>query len=134
VKQTGLNYKFGNNPGQFYTNQPTTILDRWQKIGDETSIQKLSMYFSNYLFQQLFVGQTDAAYSDASYIRLKNVSLSWQLPESIKSLTKLQNARLYVQGQNLLTITKYAGLDPENRSTTSLPPLRVITFGIQVTL
>jgi len=134
VKQTGNNYLFGSNPGQVITNQPVSVLNRWQNVGDVASIQRYNTYFVNVPDQQGFAQQSDKAYSDASYIRLKNVSLSWQLPESWRKRTNFQNARLYVQGQNLLTITNYLGLDPENRSTTSLPPLRVITLGIQVSL
>jgi TonB-linked SusC/RagA family outer membrane protein len=50
---------------------------------------------------------------DGSYFRLKNVQLSYQLPSSILSKVGMSNATVYVQGQNLLTITKYTGLDPE---------------------
>jgi hypothetical protein len=45
----------------------------------------------------------------------------------------MQQARLYIQAQNLFTITGYKGLDPETQSASVLPPLRVITFGAQVT-
>jgi len=41
---------------------------------------------------------------------------------------------VYVQGQNLLTITKYLGLDPETQSFQNIPPLKIITGGIQLTL
>ncbi|HEX9512826.1 MAG TPA: SusC/RagA family TonB-linked outer membrane protein, partial [Puia sp.] len=134
VKQKALNYFLGYYPGTEGSNQPVSVLSRWQKPGDIAPIQR---YNSNYgLFQQFFDASvfSDAAYSDASYIRLKNLSLSWQLPEVWRKKAHLQNARLYMQGQNLLTITKYQGMDPENESTISLPPLRVLSVGVQVEL
>lgn len=53
---------------------------------------------------------------DAGYARLKNISLSYNLP---KSMLKFGNAKLTLSGQNLLTITKYKGFDPEATSTSS---------------
>jgi len=67
---------------------------------------------------------------------LKNVSLSYSFSDALKhSLNIHQNVRVYLQGQNLLTFTKYKGFDPENASAYgALPPLRIITAGLQVTL
>lgn len=50
---------------------------------------------------------------DGSYFRLKNVQLSYQIPNDVLSKIGMSNATVYVQGQNLLTLTKYTGLDPE---------------------
>jgi TonB-linked SusC/RagA family outer membrane protein len=133
TKQKGLNYQFGNNPGGPGINQPTYVLKRWQKPGDITGIQRFN---SDYSLNEEFADATfcDAAYLDASYIRLKNMSLSWHLPEAWEKKAHLQNTRLFIQGQNLLTITHYKGLDPETLSSSSLPPLRILTFGLQVSL
>jgi len=142
-KQQGNNYKFGNRPGLFTSdaftpasgNQPTYVLDRWQHIGDENNVQK---YSSNYPFNLLlpyyYVLNSDAAISDASYIRLKNLSISWNIIKLGKSPNPISNARVYMQGQNLFTITKYLGMDPETKSSVSLPPLKMITIGFQLTL
>jgi hypothetical protein len=81
-----------------------------------------------------WLASSDAIYSDASYIRLRNAALSWQLPNQFIKKLHFEQARIFVQGQNLLTITNYQGLDPENRSTSLLPPLRILTTGIQLTL
>ena len=136
TKQTGRNYFFGNgNPaGSENHNEPTSVLARWQKPGDITNVQR---YSSNYnLFIQAFYTayESDAGNSDASYIRLKNLSLSYQMPEKWLRKVHIENLRLYLQGQNLLTFTHYYGLDPETLSSTTLPPLRVITSGIQIGL
>ncbi len=135
TKQIGPNYFLGFFPGSSgtLTNQPTTVLSRWQKQGDITSIQRYNSNSS--LFSQASNAlSSDGSYSDASYIRLKNLSLSWQVPEAWSKKCHLQNCRLYMHGQNLLTITNYKGMDPENYTTTSLPPLRVLTLGIQIGL
>jgi len=50
---------------------------------------------------------------DGSYLRMKNVQLNFSVPRNILSKIGLSNATLYVQGQNLFTLTKYTGLDPE---------------------
>lgn len=133
VKQIGNNYSFYNGrvfPGQFsrgFSNQPTTVLNRWQKIGDNAAVAKYST--TNGYFD---ASSSDLFYRDASFVRLKNLSISWQLPSKWKQLLQLKNGRIFMQAQNLLTITNYKGMDPENQGLTSLPPLRVITFGIHV--
>ncbi|MHC1777448.1 MAG: SusC/RagA family TonB-linked outer membrane protein [Lentimicrobium sp.] len=50
---------------------------------------------------------------DGSYLRLKNLQLGYTIPESVLKITKIERARVYVSGTNLLTLTKYSGLDPE---------------------
>jgi TonB-dependent starch-binding outer membrane protein SusC len=133
VKQIGQNYYFGNYPGPFRTgqgNQPVYVLDRWQKPGDIKPIQR---YNSNYAFftPAEDAAGSDAAYSDASFVRLKNASIAWNFPEKWSSRRHIQNARIFLQGQNLLTFTHYKGMDPENSNRSSIPPLRIITGGIQ---
>jgi len=121
-------------PGSFGTsrsNQPVTVLNRWRKSGDVTSHAR----FNTDQTVLPWVTSSDANYSyAASFIRLKNVALSWHLPSDWLQKLKLQNVKLYLQGQNLATITNYTGLDPETKSASILPPLRVISAGIQVEL
>ena len=133
VKQIKANYLFGEYPGSEGTNQPAWILNRWQQPGDIANIQRFN---SNSSLNQQYsdANGSDAAYSDASFIRLKNLSLSWQMPNGWTKAAHLQNLRVYIQGQNLLTITHFKGLDPENGGTGSLPPLTMFTAGLQITL
>jgi len=137
TKQTGRDYFLGPNPAGLFVaganNQPVWQLDRWQKPGDEKNYPKYISSGST-LFYRNIKSNSDAVWSDASYIKLKNLSLSCQLPQKWKSAAHLSSCKLYVQGQNLLTITNYKGLDPESKSSLSLPPLRVITIGVQVGL
>jgi hypothetical protein len=134
VKQVGTNYALGNMPGKFNINQPDYVLSRWRKPGDVVPIARYSSNFDLFLNKTYATLLSDGVWADASYIRLKNLSLSWQLPKTALQKLHLTNLRLYTQGQNLLTITNYKGLDPENLSTISLPMLRMVTVGIQATL
>lgn len=77
-------------------------------------------------------GASDAVLEDASYVRLKNVNLSYSLPQQLIRKAKLQSMRLYAQAQNLFTITNYLGYDPESQGL-STPPLRTYAAGIQFT-
>lgn len=118
-------------PGYWQTNQPVTVLDRWQKEGDIATYQRYNQDFSYYSGID-YANQSDFAYGDASFIRLKNVSLSYQLPGTFVNRMHIDGIRVYLQGQNLMTITKYQGWDPE--TLTYLPPIRVITAGVQFNL
>ncbi|NII25845.1 SusC/RagA family TonB-linked outer membrane protein [Pseudoflavitalea sp. X16] len=124
-----------NNPGffsRFAGNHPVTILNHWQKPGDNATIGRYTVINFGVPMWPL---SSDAGYSyEASYIRLKNLSLSWQLPSVWLQKAHLQNVRLYFSGQNLMTITKYSGLDPETRSSRTLPPLQLWTVGVQMEL
>jgi hypothetical protein len=131
------NYYVGASdpPGSFnngQSNQPVTVLNRWQKPGDKATIGR---YNSDYSLT-IWPPSTDEGYNYAagSYIRLKNLSLSWQLPNAWSKKAHLQTARIYFRGQNLVTITGYKGLDPETRSISTLPPLQMWTVGAKIEL
>jgi TonB-linked SusC/RagA family outer membrane protein len=126
----------GSNPGSFSNgsgNQPVSVLNGWLQPGDYTNIQRFNSN-GNYNATYSDATNSSGAFSNASYVRLKNIAFSWRIPETWKSKLHLVNARLYVQGQNLLTFTRFTGLDPETGSSTSLPPLRIITLGVQLTM
>ncbi len=137
VKQTGYNAIF-NNPGAgpFSVgnggNVPVELLDSWKKAGDVSTYQKFSTSpFAGTIGQAL---SSTGAYTDASFIRCQNVALSYNLPKFFINRFKIDNLRIFINAENLFTITKFKGVDPENQSLLSLPPLRVITTGIQLTL
>lgn len=75
---------------------------------------------------------SDGVLTDASFIRLRNVSLSYNLPEKWLSAIKSKRAQIYLRGQNLYTITGYKGLDPETQGSV-LPPLKMFIAGLQFT-
>lgn len=123
-------------PGQM-TNASANVASstHWQKPGDIVAIQKFSTNGSNGVSSAFSTAlNSDAVITSASYLRLTNVSLSYLLPNIILQRLHLKNIRLYLSGQNLLTITKYPGFDPENQSSNAMPPMKLITGGIQIGL
>jgi hypothetical protein len=107
------------------TNQPALILGRWRKPGDLTNLPKVMASGGTPLFDK-----SDMSYEDASYMRVKNVSLSAEIPSTWVGKMKLRSCRIAVQIQNLFTLTKYSGMDPET-GVTGLPPYRTIVLGLQ---
>ena len=70
----------------------------------------------------------------AAYARLENVNISYMFSPSVLKKAHISAMTVYVQGQNLLTISKYGDLDPENLAAGSMPPLRVFAAGINLSL
>jgi TonB-dependent starch-binding outer membrane protein SusC len=135
-KQWGVNYLqqvYTQLPG-FEQNLPATFNQRWQKPGDQAKFQRLSVQYGEAYDAGSYFFQSDGVYGDASYLRLKNVSLSWQLPTKVINSLHIQNLRLYANAQNLLTITNYAGNDPETQNFYGVPPLKIVVIGLQLTL
>lgn len=134
VKQKGKETLFGDNwiPGQM-RNQSPVINERWRKEGDDSRFQRMSQNF-NWAPDFRAWLNSDHNYGDASFIRCKNLALSWQLPNVWRKKMSIRGMRIYLQGQNLFVITKYKGWDAETQSLTALPPLRTFTFGFQLSL
>ncbi|NWL02536.1 SusC/RagA family TonB-linked outer membrane protein [Flavobacterium collinsii] len=127
VKQNALNYYIGY-PGQML-NQPARLADSWTS---PTSASPYQLYTTGTngaaVTADAQYSQSTGAVTDASYIRLKNISLAYELPLEIKNTT----CRVFLQGQNLLTFTPYNDGDPEFITAGYLPPLKIITAGIQL--
>lgn len=112
-------------------NQPVEVLDHWQSPDNSGNYQLYSAGNNGAAYDAyLKYFESDGVVGDASYVRLKNVALSYRVPE--KWLFGA-NCRVTVEGQNLLTFTSYKGRDPEFKTYGYLPPLRVITAGLQFT-
>jgi TonB-linked SusC/RagA family outer membrane protein len=75
---------------------------------------------------------SDAAIQDASFLRLKNVSLSYNFPQTWTKRMKMSGLQVYLHAQNLLTFTPYKGFDPETLSG-NIPTLRMMIAGIKTT-
>ena len=115
------------------SNQPTSVLDRWQKAGDVSKTQKYTSDRSSAVSSQIgVVRRSDAYVTDASYLRLKNISISYRVPKNWLKKLRTQDFNFYIQGQNLLTLTNYKGADPETQGYQSLPPLKIICVGIKL--
>jgi TonB-linked SusC/RagA family outer membrane protein len=133
VKQTGerLWDAYHQLPGTM-DNQPMDVLNRWQKPGDEKPYQQFTQNSGSEAASTFSVAkQSDFAYGDASYIRLKNLAISWQMSPNLVKKAGMANIRIYVQGQNLLTFTKYDGMDPESQSAYT-GPRRAFVTGVQL--
>jgi TonB-linked SusC/RagA family outer membrane protein len=135
VKQNGpgLDYGYLLYPNGILQNSDASALNRWKQAGDQTNIPGATATAGTaiYTAYQDAYRLSSANWVDASFIRLKNVSLKYNFAYLAKGL-KLKNLSVYVQGQNLFTITKYKGFDPETQGY-ALPPLSVYTAGVQVT-
>ena len=110
-------------------NHPNRFVNSWQQEGDTSPYQ---MHTAGYnavaLTAQSLYSNSDAVATDASFIRLKTIAISYNLPLKSKELQCL----FTINGQNLLTFTPYEDGDPES-TIGFLPPLKVITAGIQLT-
>lgn len=119
---------FDESNGRFASyNQSNRLLDRWKQPGDITDIPRHGEYteFDSRLLE------------DASFLRLKNVMLSYSLPQNLMRKTRVfSGIRVYAQAQNLFTFTKFSGLDPEgtaNIYAAQYPMARQFTFGLDLT-
>ena len=131
VSQTGYNYLgSGYIAGPFNENRPTAVLDRWQKPGDIATYGRFST--ENASDPSGWLGYSDFGLCNTSFIRLKNVELSYHFSKQWLKKLQMTETRFYIQGQNLLLLTNhYIGFDPETGGT-GLPPLRVIVGGLQI--
>src|SRR5690606_19608504 len=121
-------YMSSGSSTQMYGNQPAAVMQRWQKPGDNTIYQRFSSNASN-----AGANSGDLTYKDSSFARVKNVSLSYDFSGRLVQRLRMQRLKVYANAQNLLTITRYRGLDPETQSLSSIPPLRMISLGLQAT-
>ena len=109
-----------------YNQSKRMLYDRWKKPGDVTDIPRYGV-----------TPQLDSRFlEDASFLRLKNLMLSYTFPQKwLKRTSFLNSARIYAQGQNLLTFTNFTGMDPESTSNVykaQYPMSRQFTFGLEV--
>ncbi|MEI3797087.1 MULTISPECIES: SusC/RagA family TonB-linked outer membrane protein [unclassified Chitinophaga] len=127
VKQTksSVRSSVGTQPGGL-SNQDDQI------IADGFRPSTLSGSEATYAYKNYYL-LSDGSYSDASFIRLKNLNLSYELPSSWAKSIRLISAGAFIRAQNLFTITNYLGFDPETGGAV-LPPIRQIAAGIHCSL
>lgn len=119
---------FYENPTRFGSyNQRKTVTDYWKKPGDVTRFPRKDVQFT----------QFDSRLIDnASFVRLKNITLGYSLPASLlKGQSFVKGAKFYVQGRNLLTFTKFNGPDPEvddNLTMGANPNTKQVMFGFEL--
>jgi TonB-linked SusC/RagA family outer membrane protein len=107
--------------------------NRWTEPGQITSVERAYVN-SAYPGRGSGFAESTRFLEDASYIRLKNVRLSYTLPTDIVNIVGLRRARVFTQGTNLITWTNYNGIDPElvGRNNAVYPQSRTITTGIEI--
>ena len=119
---------FDESNGRFVSfNQSKRLLNRWKKPGDITDIPRHGVYTEF----------DDRLLEDASFLRLKNLMLSYSFPQEWLRKTRfISGVKIYAQAQNLFTFTKFTGLDPEGSSNmyqAQYPMARQFTFGLDLT-
>ncbi len=134
VGQSGFNYLYGPfSMAGAYGNQPSEVMGRWQQPGDLSRFPRFSQdrTLGNPAYNQFSNAQSygDNVIGNTSFLRLKNLSLSYSLPKG-----RYPKTRLYVQGQNLLTFSRHWALDPEQAFVQNLPSLKTLLLGLQLTL
>ncbi|GAB4045970.1 TonB-dependent receptor [Spirosoma litoris] len=102
TKQTSVNTGASLN-----FNQSTDALKRWQKEGDITSVPR-------YIYENTYNNYLSSRFvEDGSYVRLKNITLGYNVPKKWVSKVKLSGIRVFASASNIWTYTKYSGPDPE---------------------
>ncbi len=122
----GLNQDLSMSGGAGGANQLVTELNRWQQAGDITDVPKLDANNND-------PGPSSRWLEDASYIRLRNISLSYSLPKILVKKWGFEGLTFSLTGVNLKTYTAYNGLSVTTGSTESsgdYPTPRTITFGL----
>lgn len=123
---------------QGFTNSGREILNRWTKPGDVTDVPRV--WYGRDNFINLNNNATSRFIEDGDFIRLDNLQLTYLIGNSLLNrISKggIKSFRVFVQGQNLVLITKYKGLDPDNigeqgADYNTIPSARTISFGLNV--
>ncbi len=126
-----------NTGADIENNQSITALRRWQEEGDVTDVPRyeLGNTYNNFHSSRFL--------EDGSYLRLKNLSIGYNLPARWASRVKMSGVRVFASGTNLWTLTPYSGADPEvstlDGSTTAqgidfftLPQVKTMLLGLTV--
>lgn len=123
-----------------FPNNSTMILERWQKAGQVTDVPRVQD--GDFTSWGYSLPITANVYS-SDFVRLKNVSVSYNLPAALIQKAQLSGVKIYVGGQNLALRTSYPGADPEVTTTGNgtatqgfdrnmMPNARIVTAGIKV--
>lgn len=98
-----------------YMNESAAVLNRWKKPGDITDIPRaLDNGTTNSAAAAMLQNRVSSHYiEDGSFVRLRNITLSYQVDKSLVEKLKLSGAKIYFTAQNLLTLTNYSGYYPE---------------------
>lgn len=102
-------------------------LNRWRKPGDITNIPKYETSRTSYLYDIY-----DFRYDTGEFLKCNNVSLGYNLPQNLCTKMHITRLRVNFNINNLFTITKYKGIDPENMGAFSYPSARRYNFSLSL--
>ncbi|MBO9633405.1 MAG: SusC/RagA family TonB-linked outer membrane protein [Chitinophagaceae bacterium] len=109
----------------------TTALNRWRKPGDD-GIQKMASGYQDVL-PFYYAAQSDYAYRNTFFVRLKNLNISYSIPATLLSRFHLNQMKVFAQAQNLKLWTNYTDMDPESPGKPgTLPQMMTVAFGLQL--
>ncbi len=130
-KMNDSNWQSLMHTGAFGSGWSTDILNRWQKAGDVTNVPRL---------QNSYTAATAASsryLTDATYMSLRNVTLSYTFPVSISKALDMSALRVFASGDNLGLFTKRKGMDPQQSfagtADFTYVPSRILSFGVNLT-
>ncbi|MDG3580869.1 SusC/RagA family TonB-linked outer membrane protein [Galbibacter pacificus] len=131
--------RFQSASADYFDNQTSDQLDRWQQPGDITDVPQARLFGAN------GTQQSTRYLQEADFIRLRNVTLGYTIPSEVTKKFQVERLRLYFTAFNLLTFTDYTGWDPESTADFnsnndlavgvdfySAPPAQTLTLGINI--
>jgi len=116
-------------PGNLEMNQSVDVLNRWQKPGDHA---KFARFTTQNQASDSYFAESDGVYTDGSYLRLRNASLSYDFQAPWVKKAGMQQCMIYARGENLFTLTHFNGLDPAQPGLGAMPSAKTFTLGIQL--
>jgi TonB-linked SusC/RagA family outer membrane protein len=126
------NFQALMHAGSYGTAWATEILNRWQKPGDVTNVPRLQNAVANQ------DGTSTRWLFDASWLNVKNVTLSYNLSRSLASRMRVSGVQIFGNIDNAYLFTSHKGMDPQRAfngtSDWSYAPVRTVTFGLNVNL
>lgn len=128
---------YGNTTMEKNYNMMAEVAGRWTETNASNSVPKYNGYIKNEVYSRFI--------EDGSFLRLKNLTFGYTLPQKLTRKIYVSKLRLYFSAQNLFVVTGYSGYDPEVSVASSSPTTpaldwgaypksRVFTFGIDLTL
>ena len=122
----------------YFQNNGTEILDRWQSAENPGNGQVPKIIYGKGNFLNLESDGSSRWVESGDFLKLQNVSIGYTMPKNIVNKLTLSNIRLYLQAQDVFTLTKYTGLDPEVYTTAlgvdwnGNPQQRSLTLGLNI--
>ncbi|NBB31310.1 TonB-dependent receptor [Cellulophaga sp. BC115SP] len=130
--------RFSSANGRFEDNQTVDQLNSWTSTNRNTNIPEARLFYNN-------GAQPSSRFiQDGSFVRLRTITLAYNLPKTLLQKANINSMRVFVTGQNLATFTKYTGWDPEVNADDivtnvalgydfyTAPQPRTITFGVNL--